>query len=125
MSAVSMKVTPRSRARWMVAIDSSQSVAPYHRSSPCRPGPGRTRSTGRVWWCACLLVLLLECGVLQHSGLRHGVLRHGVLLREGQAVGVVLDLRVEQLQALPLAGEGPAHRLAVLLEQLDAFGLTR
>src|SRR6266700_6261389 len=45
--------------------------------------------------------------------------------REAQAVRVVVNLRVEQLQALPLAGEGPAHLLTVLFEQLDAFGLTR
>ena len=41
----------------------------------------------------------------------------------GQAARVVADLRVEQLQALPLAGEGPAHLLAVPLQQLDAFRL--
>src|SRR3984957_18868444 len=39
MSAVSMNVTPRSGARLMVAIDSSQSVGPYHSLIPMQPSP--------------------------------------------------------------------------------------
>src|SRR3984957_11142487 len=39
MSAVSMNVTPRSSARLMVAIDSSQSVGPYHSLIPMQPSP--------------------------------------------------------------------------------------
>src|SRR5579863_6402632 len=39
MSAVSMNVTPRSSARLMVAMDSSQSVGPYHSLIPMQPSP--------------------------------------------------------------------------------------
>src|SRR6266568_6212728 len=107
MSAVSMNVTPRSRARWMVATDSSQSVAPYHSLIPMQPRPcADTVSWPNVVVRIC--VPFLRCVRLR---------------RRGQAVRVVADLRVEALQALPLAGEGPAHLLAVPLQQLEAFRL--
>ncbi len=41
--------------------------------------------------------------------------------RLGQAASVVGDLRVEQLEAFPLAGDGPPDLLAVPLEQADAL----
>jgi hypothetical protein len=46
-------------------------------------------------------------------------------LRRGETARVVGDLGVEQLQALALGGQGAPHLLAVLLEQLKAFGLAR
>src|ERR1051325_6411725 len=119
MSAVSMNATPRSRARWMVAIDSSQSVAPYHSLIPMQPRPWADTVNWPSVVVRMLLVLLLE-GLLSAS-----VLECVGARREGQAVRVVVDLRVEQLQAFTLAREGPADLLAVLFQQLDAFGLTR
>src|SRR5690242_3948851 len=135
MSAVSMNVTPRSRARWMVAIDSSQSVAPYHSLMPMQPRPWADTVSGP----SLVLRMCVPCsssdgswlrrGGLERGVVKHGVLKHGALLGAllggGHAVRVVVDLRVKQLQALPLAGEGPAHLLAVLLQQLDAFRLAR
>ena len=47
MSAVSMKVTPISSARWIVAIDSASSVSPYHADIPMHPSP--TAETSRPW----------------------------------------------------------------------------
>src|SRR6476469_8699814 len=108
MSAVSMNVTPRSRARWMVAIDSSQSVAPYHSLIPIQPRPWADTVNWPSVVVRMLLVLLLE------SLLSASVLECVSVRREGQAVRVVVDLRVEQLQAFPLAGEGPADLLAAL-----------
>src|SRR5690349_2800605 len=109
MSAVSMNVTPRSRARPMVAIDSSQSVAPYHSLIPMQPMPwaDTVRSSSLV---------VRMCVPTACSGLAwcRGF---------GQTVLVVADLRVEQLQALPLAGDGSPHLFAVPLEQFEAFGL--
>src|SRR4029077_13387562 len=113
MSAVSMKVTPRSRARWMVAIDSSQSVAPYHSLIPMQPRPW----ADTVNWPSVVVRMFARAPL--------SVLECVRLRCEGQAVRVVADLRVEQLQAFALAGKGPAHLLAVLFQQLDAFGLTR
>jgi hypothetical protein len=40
-----------------------------------------------------------------------------------QAASVVADPGVEQLEALPLGGQGPPHLLAVLFQQLYALGL--
>src|SRR5512142_2216983 len=115
MSAVSMNVTPRSRARWMVAIDSSQSVAPYHSLIPMQPRP----CADTVSWPSLVVRMCVPC-----SSSDGGWLRREALFG-GYAVLVVVDLRVEQLQALPLAGEGPAHLLTVLFQQLDAFRLAR
>src|SRR5580700_1335240 len=86
MSAVSMKVTPRSRARPMVAIDSSQSVAPYHSLIPMQPRPwaDTVRSPSLV---------VRMCVRAPCLGF--------------QAASVVGDLRVEQLQAIALAGARP------------------
>src|SRR5919204_5045730 len=47
MSAVSRKVTPRSRARWMVAIDSWSSAGPYDWLMPMQPRP--MAETRRPW----------------------------------------------------------------------------
>src|ERR1035438_313602 len=109
MSAVSMNVTPRSSARWMVAIEESQSVAPYHSLIPMQPRPcADTVSSPSLVVRMCLLApLKFACW------------------RRGQAAAVVADLRVEQLEALPLSGQRPAHLLAVLFQQLEAFGLAR
>src|SRR5215469_8684237 len=106
MSAVSRNVTPRSRARWMVAIDSSQSVAPYHSLIPMQPRP----CADTVSWPSLVVRMCVPC-----SSSDGGWLRREFRLGSGQAVRVVVDLGVEQLQALPLAGEGPAHLLTVLL----------
>src|SRR5690242_1820830 len=111
MSAVSMNVTPRSRARWMVAIDSSQSVAPYHSLIPMQPRP----CADTVSWPSLVVRMLALVPLSELASLGRG----------DEAVRVVVDLGVEQLQALPLAGEGPAHLLTVLLQQLKAFRLTR
>src|ERR1700728_4275679 len=104
MSAVSINVTPSSRARLMVATDSSQSVAPYHSLIPMQPRPWADTLSSpslTVRMCWFLLPLLLA----------------------GLAARVGGDLRVEQLQAFPLGGEGAPHLVAVVLEQLEAFGL--
>src|SRR5580698_1368806 len=106
MSAVSMYVTPRSSARLMVAIDSSQSVAPYHSLIPMQPRPwADTVSSPSLVVRICLTPLTFAC------------------FERRQAASVVADLRVEQLEALPLSGQGPSHLLAVLFQQLDALGL--
>src|SRR6185437_2673927 len=96
MSAVSMNVTPRSRARWMVAIDSSQSVAPYHSLIPMQPRPW----ADTVNWPSVVVRMSL------------------VLLLESLLSASVLD-------CVGARREGPADLLAVLFQQLDAFGLTR
>src|SRR6516164_5439130 len=108
MSAVSRNVTPRSRARPMVAIDSSQSPGPYHSLIPMQPRPwaDTVRSPSLV------VRMCLSC-FLWLAGWR----RFGASGAFGQAACVVVDLRVEQLQALPLAGDGPPHLLAVPGEQ--------
>src|ERR1035437_8405934 len=109
MSAVSMNVTPRSSTRLMVAIDSSQSVGPYHSLIPMQPRPcADTVSSPSLVVRMCLL-----------APLKFACWRHG------QAAAVVADLRVEQLEALPLSGQRPAHLYGMLFQQLDAFGLAR
>src|SRR5947209_1633127 len=100
MSAVSMNVTPRSRARWMVAIDSSQSVAPYHSLIPMQPRPG----LDTVSEPSVVVRISMPCSSSDGGCLRRGVVRCDVLPCGGYAVRVVVDLRVEQLEALPLAG---------------------
>src|ERR1700685_2320966 len=107
MSAVSMNVTPSASARLMVAIDSSQSVAPYHSLIPMQPSPwaDTVRSPS----------LVVRICVRAPFG-------SGFALRL-QAACVVGDLHVEQLQAFALAGDRPPDLLAVPLEQLEAFGL--
>src|SRR3954447_3797651 len=96
----------------MVAIDSSQSVAPYHSLIPMQPRPCADTVSGP----SLVVRMCLPCPSSDGGCLRRG---------DGQAVRVVADLGVEQLQALPLAGERPAHLLAVPLEQLDPFRLAR
>src|ERR1700678_1292997 len=111
MSAVSMNVTPRSSARLMVATDSSQSVAPYHSLIPMQPRP-----------CADTVSSPSEIMRICCTNSFESLLEVGGFLARGQAAAVVAYLHVEQLQALPLGGEGPPHLLAVPFEQLDAFG---
>src|SRR6266704_2644 len=96
MSAVSMNVTPRSRARWMVAIDSSQSVAPYHSLIPMQPRPW----ADTVNWPS-------------------------VVVRAAQTVGGNADRPVGQSATLTLASDGQARHLAVISEQIGASGITR
>src|SRR3984957_14083007 len=107
MSAVSMNVTPRSRARPMVAIDSSQSVAPYHSLMPMQPRPwADTVSSPSLVVRMCLLApLKFAC------------------FQRRQAASVVGDLGVEQLQAVPLRGQGPPYLFAMPFQQLDALRL--
>src|SRR5215470_9440286 len=109
MSAVSRNVTPRSRARWMVAIDSSQSVAPYHSLIPMQPRP----CADTVSWPRLVVRMCVPYS-----------------LSDGRCVGrfghpslVAADLRVEQLQRFPLPGQGPPHLPAVPLEQFEALGV--
>src|SRR5271170_2798539 len=99
MSAVSRNVTPSSSARWMVAIDSSQSAAPYHSLIPMQPRPWAetVRSPSLVVRISALLVT--EPG---SSGLRFA-----------DPARVDVDLRVEQLEAFPLGCQCPADFLAV------------
>src|SRR6266581_1483130 len=103
MSAVSMNITPRSRARPMVAIDSSQSVAPYHSLMPMQPRPWADTAS----WPSLVVRMCVPCSSSDGGWLRRGaglcddlrgdVLRDDVLLGDGHAVRVVVDLRVEQL----------------------------
>src|SRR5882724_12301374 len=78
-----------------------------------------------VSWPSLVVRMCVPCSSSDGGWLRRGVVRGAVRPGGGYAVRVVADLRVEQLQALPLAGEGPAHLLAVLLQQFDALRLTR
>ena len=58
--AVSRNVTPRSSARWIVAIDSSQSPAPYTGSCPCSRDPAPTPSGLRVTPYAWLSTVIVQ-----------------------------------------------------------------
>src|SRR5487761_999783 len=101
MSAVSMNVTPRSSARRMVAMDWSQSAAPYHSLISMQPRPcAETVSSPSL-----LVRILLP------------------FLRFAHAARVIVDLEVEQLEAFPLAGQRTPHFGPVAFEQLQAFGL--
>src|ERR671935_246265 len=109
MSAVSRNVTPRSRARWMVAIESSQSAAPYHSLIPMQPRP----CADTVSWPKLVVRMCLPYS-----------LSDGICVRRfGQAALVAADLRIEQLQRFLLPSQGAPHLLAVPLEQLEAFGV--
>src|ERR1700689_1033688 len=93
----------------MVAIDSSQSVAPYHSLIPMQPRPcADTVSSPSEVVRTCFTRSLEVAG-----------------FQLGQAAAVVTDLLVEPLQAPPLGGEGTADLFAVPLEQLDPFRLAR
>src|SRR6266542_3778607 len=102
MSAVSMNVTPSSSARWMVAIDSSQSAAPYHSLIPMQPRP----------WA--------ETVKSPNATSRMSV----SLLRRTHSAAVDPDLVVEQLQALLPLRDRPQDELAVTSEQVEPLGLT-
>src|ERR1039457_4939384 len=93
-----MKVTPRSIARWMVAIDSSQSASPYHSLMPMQPRPcaETVRPPSET-----LRTLILSC---PWSG-------------RADAALVRSDLVVEQFQALLLLAQGLANMLAVGFQQ--------
>src|SRR6266567_4780447 len=101
MSAVSMNVTPRSSARRIVAIDSSQSAAPYHSLIPMQPRP----------WA--------ETVKSPSATSRMSV----SLLRRAHAAAVQTDLVVEQLQALLPPGDRLQDELAVTSEQVEPLGL--
>src|SRR5580693_6788321 len=106
MSAVSMNVTPRSSARRIVAIDSSQSGRPYASLIPMQPRPwaetvSSPSETRRMSVPAC-----------------RGFGREN-------AAAVVADLGVEQLQAFLLLEQGLADALAVLPQQVNPFLLVR
>src|ERR1700722_19771120 len=107
MSAVSMNVTPSSSARPLVAIDSSQSVAPYHSLIPMQPRPwADTVSSPSLVVCMRLLApLKFAC------------------FQRRQTASVVADLGVEQLQAVTLRGQGPAHLFAIPFQKLDPLRL--
>src|SRR6266536_738167 len=102
MSAVSMNVTPRSSVRWIVAIDSSQSAAPYHSLIPMQPRP----------WA--------ETVKSPSATSRMSV----SLLRRTHSAAVDPDLVVEQLQALLPLRDRPQDELAVTSEQVEPLGLT-
>src|SRR5260370_3844225 len=106
MSAVSMNVTPRSSARWIVAIDSSQSPRPYHSLIPMQPSP-----------CA-------ETASSPSETLRTSVLPICGWPR-AQALAVDPDLGIEQPEALLLFAQGLAHVLAMGLQQLEPLLFAR
>src|ERR1700722_3450603 len=93
----------------MVAIYSSQSVAPYHSLIPMQPRP-----CGDTGTSPSEVVRMCFTSPLEVAG-----------FQPGQAPAVKADLRAEQFQALPLGSEGLPPFFAVPLEQLDAFGLAR
>src|SRR5690348_14279389 len=99
MSAVSRNVTPSSSAVRIVAMDSSQSVAPYHSLIPMQPRPWAetVRSPSLV-----VRIPLPFLGVL--------CARFANLARVG------VDLRVEDLEGFPLRRERPAYLGPVTLE---------
>src|SRR3984885_15138192 len=105
MSAVSRNVTPRSSARWMVAIDSSQSGRPYHSLIPMQPRP-----------CAETVRSPSETLCTSVPSVRFG---------RRQAAAVVADLEVEQFQALLLFEQGLADPFAVPPQQVHTLGLAR
>src|SRR6202451_2490075 len=90
----------------MVAIDSSQSAAPYHALIPRQPRPWAetVRSPSLVVRISALLVLAL-----------------GRRFADPARVGV--DLRVEQLEAFPLGCQRSPNLLAVMPQELEALGL--
>src|SRR6266567_3479689 len=102
MSAVSMNVTPRSSARRIVAIDSSQSAAPYHSLIPMQPRP----------WA--------ETVKSPSATSRMSV----SLLRRTHSAAVDPYLVVEQLQALLPLGDRLQDELAVTSEQVEPLGLS-
>src|ERR1700748_3067731 len=105
MSAVSINVTPSSSAVRIVAMDSSQSVAPYHSLIPMQPRPWAetVRSPSLV-----VRIRLPLLGVL--CAHRFACPRVADLARVG------VDLRVEQLEGLPLRRECPSDLGPVTLE---------
>src|ERR1700680_2016827 len=112
MSAVSMSVTPRSSARWIVAVDSSQSAWPYHSLMPMQPRPcADTVSSPSETLCTLVLPISVW--------LRHAVVwpRH--------AAAVDPDLGIEQLQALLLFEQGGTDAFAVGLQQFQPLLLAR
>ena len=91
-----MNVTPRSSARWIVAIDSSQSAAPYHSLIPMQPRP----------WAET---------VKSPSATSR---MSASLLRRTHSAAVDPYLGVEQLQALLPLGDRVQDELAVTSEQV-------
>src|SRR5260370_31294433 len=106
MSAVSMNVTPRSSARWIVAIDSSQSPRPYHSLIPMQHRPCAET--------ASLLSETLRTSVLPICG-----------WPRAQALAVDPDLGIEQPEALLLFAKGLAHVFAMVLEHLEPLRFAR
>src|SRR6266496_2721830 len=101
MSAVSSRVTPRSRARLIVAIDSSQSAAPYHSLIPMQPRPCAETVRSRM------------------ATVRISVLPFG----RAYIAAVDTDLVVEQLQALLTISDGLLDDFAVSLQQFETLPL--
>src|SRR5260370_14311812 len=114
-----MNVTPRSSARWIVAIDSSQSAWPYHSLMPMQPRPcAETVSSPSETLCT----LVLPISVWP----RHRLvwpLRVSVWPRHAAAVDP--DLGIEQLQALLLFEQRGRDAFAVGLQQFQPLLLAR
>src|SRR6266849_2437299 len=105
MSAVSMNVTPRSSARWIVAIDSSQSAWPYHSLMPMQPRPcADTVSSPSETLCTLVLPISVWP---QH------------------AAAVDADFGIEQLQALLLFEQRGTDTFPVGLQQFQPLLLAR
>src|SRR3984957_8987480 len=93
----------------MVAMDSSQSAAPYHSLIPMQPRPWAetVRSPSLVVRISALLVTESASP--------------GPRFADPARVGV--DLRVEQLEAFPLGCQRPAHFVAVPPQKFEPLGL--
>src|SRR5215472_5150802 len=98
-----MNVTPRSNARWIVAIDSSQSAWPYHSLMPMQPRPWAETASSPI------------------ETLRTSV--PSLLPARFDAAAVVTDLGVEQLQAFLLFEQGLTDPFAMPPQERDPLGL--
>src|ERR1700691_1794376 len=103
-----MNVSPSSSAVWIVAMDWSQSAAPYHSLIPMQPRPWAetARSPSLV---VRIPVLLASVPVPAFA--------------DTARIGV--NLRVEQLEAFPLGRDRPAYSLPVTPEELKALSFAR
>src|ERR671918_1924779 len=111
MSAVSSSVTPRSSARWMVAVASAWSGVPYAKLMPMQPRPwaevvSPERPRARV---GKVMGLLVSADGGERSGTAHA------------AVGG--DLEVDRVDGRLQLAEPDLHLIAVALEQREPLGL--